>query len=163
MVAVSGNTLVNGRPREHNGNSTEFKFVFKSYSGVVARTTDLVALMSILSKMRTGTTERSAAEFRLIPIECGWVKSKNKEQGMEKDTSKGKGNENPKSGELTELRDNCRKWGHNVLSCWHGKEKQVNRVRSSSSSTLMATDVDTKEQGGKRRREPCWVWSFVFL
>ena len=35
---------MDGRPREHNGNSTEFKFVFKSYSGVVARTTDLVAL-----------------------------------------------------------------------------------------------------------------------
>ena len=33
MVAVSGNTLVGGRPREHNGNSTEFKFVLKSYSG----------------------------------------------------------------------------------------------------------------------------------
>ena len=35
---------------------------------------------------------------------------------MEKDKSKRKGNENPKSGELTELRGNCRKWGHNVLS-----------------------------------------------
>ena len=46
MVVVSGNTLVDGRPREHNGNSTEFKFVFKSCSGVVARTTDLVILMS---------------------------------------------------------------------------------------------------------------------
>ena len=108
MVAVSGNTLVNGRLREHNGNSTEFKFVFKSYSGVVGRTTDLVALMSNLSKMRTGTTEWSAAEFRLIPMECGWVKSKNKEQGMEKDKSKGKGNEKQKSEELTELRSNCR-------------------------------------------------------
>ena len=69
-----------GRPREHYGNSTELKFVFKSYSGVVARTTDLVTLMSSLSKMRTGTTERSAAEFWLIPMECGWVKSKDKEQ-----------------------------------------------------------------------------------
>ena len=59
MVAVSGNTLVNGRPREHNGNSTEFKFVFKSYAGVVARTTDLVALMSSMSKMRTGASDRS--------------------------------------------------------------------------------------------------------
>ena len=77
-------------------------------------------------------------------MECGWVKSKNKEQGMEKDKSKGKGNENPKSEELTELRGNCRTWGHNVLSCWYGKEKQVNRVRSSSSSTLVAADVDTK-------------------
>ena len=89
----------------------KFKFVIKSYSGVVGRTTDLVALMSSLSKMRTGTTEWSAAEFRLIPMDCGWVKSKNKEQGMEKDKSKGKGNENPKSGELTELRGNCREMG----------------------------------------------------
>ena len=70
MVAVSGNTLVNGRPREHNGNSTEFKFDFKSYSGVVGRTTDLVALVPNLSKMRTGTTEWSAAEFSLILMEC---------------------------------------------------------------------------------------------
>ena len=114
MVAVSGNTLTDGRPREHNGNSTEFKFVLKSYSGVVTRTTDLVALMSSLSKMRTGTSERSAAEFWLMPMECGWVKSKdknkNKEQGTKKGKSKGKGKGNPKSGELTELRSNCRKW-----------------------------------------------------
>ena len=122
-MKVSGNTLVNGRPRENNGNSTEFKFVCKSYSGVVGRTTELVTLMSSLSKMRTGTTKWSAAEFRLILMECGWVKSKNKEQGMEKDKSKGKGNENPKSGGLTELRDNCKKGSHNVLSCRHGKEK----------------------------------------
>ena len=130
MVAVSVNTLVDGRPREHSGNSTEFKFVFKSHSGVVARTTDLVTLMSSLSKMRTSTTERSAAEFWLIPMECGWVKSKdkskNKEQGTKRGKGKGKGKENPKSGELTELRSNCRKWGHNVPSCWHGEEKQVN-------------------------------------
>ena len=45
MAAVSGNTLKDGRLREYNGSSTEFKFVFKSYSGVVTRTTDLVALM----------------------------------------------------------------------------------------------------------------------
>ena len=83
----------------------------------VGRTKDLVTLMSSMSKMRTGTTERSAAEFWLIPMECGWVKSKNKEQGIEKDKRKGKGNENPKSGELTELRSNCRDWGHNVPSC----------------------------------------------
>ena len=91
MVVVSGNTLVDGRPREHNGNSTEFKFVFESYSCVVARTTDLVTLMSSLSKMRTGRTEWSTTEFWLIPMECGWVKSKNKEQGTEKDKSKKKG------------------------------------------------------------------------
>ena len=155
MVSVSGYTLVGGRPREHNRNSTEFKFVFKSYSGVVTRTTDLVTLLSSLSKMRTGTTERIAAEFWLIPMDSAWVKSKNKEQRIEKDKSKGKGNENPESGELTELRNNCRKWSHNVPSCWHRKEKQFHRVRnragtaslSSSSSTLMATDVDTIELG----------------
>ena len=67
MVAVCGNTLKDGRLRKYNGNSTEFKFVFKSYSGVVARTTDLVALMSSMSKMRTGTSDRSAAESWLIP------------------------------------------------------------------------------------------------
>ena len=134
MVAVSGNTSEEERPREYNGNSTEFKFVFKSYSGVVARTTDLVALMSSMSKMRTGTSDRSATESWLIPIECGWDKGNNKEQEE-------KGNENPKSG----LSSNCRKWGHNDASGWHGKENQVNRVRSSSSSTLVATDVDIKE------------------
>ena len=80
MVEVSGNTLVEERPREHNGNSTEFKFVFKSYSGVVARTTDLVALMSSMFKMRTGTFERSATESWRIPIECGWDKGNNKDQ-----------------------------------------------------------------------------------
>ena len=31
--------------------------------------------------------------------------------------------ENLKSEELTELRDNCRKWGHKA---WHGEEKHVN-------------------------------------
>ena len=99
-----GNTLEEERPREHNGNSTEFKFVFKSYSGVVTRTTDLVALMSSMSKMRTDTSDRSAAESWLIPIECGWDKGKNKEQEE-------KGNENPKSG----LSGNCRKWGVTMM------------------------------------------------
>ena len=61
-------------------NSTEFKFVFRSYSGVVTRTPDLVALMSFLSKMRTGTSDRSAAESWLILIERDWDKGKNKEQ-----------------------------------------------------------------------------------
>ena len=95
----------------------------------MARTTDLVALMSSMFKMRTGTSDRSATESWLIPIECGWDKGKHKEQ-----TEKGI--------------ENCRKWGHNDASEWHErkkKEKQVNRVRSSSSSTLVATDVDTKE------------------
>ena len=176
MEVVPGNTLVDGRPREHNGSSTEFKFVFTSYSGVVARTTDLVALMSSLSKMRTGTIERSAAEFWLIPMECGWVKSKdkskNKEQGTKKGKKQRKGQGKPKSGELTELRSNRRKWGHSVAS-WHGKEKQVNRVRnkagtvslSSSSSTLVATDIDTKELGlsesGSENAEKSWLGMVV--
>ena len=69
-------------------------------------------------------------------MECGWDKSKNKEQEE-------KGNEKPKSG----LSSNCRKWGHNDASGWHGKEKQVNRVRSSSSFTLVATDGDKRELG----------------
>ena len=118
MVAASGNTLEEERPREYNGNSTEFKFVFKSYSGVVARTTDLVALMSSMSKMRTGFCDRSAAESWLIPMECGWENGKNKEL-------EAKGNENPKS----RLSSNCRKWCHNNANAWHGKEKQVNRVQ----------------------------------
>ena len=72
-----------------------------------------------------------STESWLIPIECVWGTNKEQEE---------KGNENPKSG----LSSNCRKWSHNDASGWHGKEKQVNRVRSSSSSTLVATDVDTK-------------------
>ena len=106
MVKVSGNPLKDGRLREHNENSAEFKFVFKSYSGVVARTTDLVTLKSSMSKMRTDTSDRSAAESWLIPIECGWDKGKHKEQ-MEK------GNEN------------CRKWGHNDASEWHERERET--------------------------------------
>ena len=156
-VVVSGNTLVDGRPREHNANSTEFKFVFKSLFWSKWHEPQISSpLMSSLSKMRTGTSERSAAEFWLIPMECAWVKSKDKSKNKEHRTKKGqykrRCKENPKSGGLTELRSNSRKWSHNVASCWHGKEKQVNRVRnrvgtvnlSSSSSTLVATDADTK-------------------
>ena len=149
MVEVSGNTLEEERPREYRRNSTEFKFVFKSYSGVVARTTDLVALMSSMFKMRTGTSDPSATESWLIPIECGWDKGNTKEQEE-------KGNENPKSG----LSSNCRKWDHNDASGWHREEKQVNRVRSSSSSTLVATDVD-KRARRKTQKKTCLVWSLV--
>ena len=134
MVTVPGNTLEEERPREYNGNSTEFMFVFKSYSEVVARTTDLVALMSSTSKMSTSTSDRNATESKLIPIECDWDKGKNKEQVE-------KGNKNPISG----LSSNCRKWGHNDASARLEREKQVNQLRCSSSSTLVATDVDTKE------------------
>ena len=101
MVKVPGNTWKDERLREYKGNSTEFRFVFKSYSGVVARTTDLVALLPSTSKVRIGTSDRSATESWQIPKE--------------------------------------RKWGHNE------KRKKVNLLRSSSSSTLVATDVDTIE------------------
>ena len=76
MVTVPGNTWKDERLREYHGNSTEFKFVFKSYSGVVARTTDLVALLSSTSKMRTGTSDRSATESWQIPKESSWVMKK---------------------------------------------------------------------------------------
>ena len=104
MVAVSGNTSEDGRLREHNGNSIEFKFVFKAYSRVVARTTDLVALKSSMSKMRTDTSDRSATESWLFPIECG-DKGKHKEQ-------------------TEKVNENCRKWGHNDASEWHERKKR---------------------------------------
>ena len=103
MVQVSGNKLKEERFREYHGTWTEFKFVFKSYSGVVVRTTDLVALKSSMSRMETGTCNRSATEY----IECGWDKGKHRDQ-------KEQGNKNPKSG----LSSNCGKWGHNDASAW---------------------------------------------
>ena len=133
MVEVSGNKLEEERFREYHGNWTEFKFVFKSYSGVVARTTDLVALQSSMSRMETRTSNRSATESRQIPIERGWDKGKHKNQ-------KEQGKKNPKNG----WSSNCGKWGHNDASAWLERVKKVNLLRSSSSSTLVATDVDTK-------------------
>ena len=80
MVEVSGNTLEEERPREYSRNSIESKFVFKSYSGVVARTTDLVTLScQVMFKMRTGTSDRSAAESWLIPMRM-WL-GQRQEQG----------------------------------------------------------------------------------
>ena len=130
-MEVSGNKLKEERFREYHGTWTEFKFVFKSYSGVVARTTDLVALMSFLSKMETGTSNRSATESRLVPVECGWDKGKHKDQ-------KEQGNKNPKSG----LISNCGKWGHNdATHWWLERVEKVNLVLSSSRSTLVATQM----------------------
>ena len=131
------------------GDPTEFKFVFKSYSGVVGRTTDLVTLMSSLSKMRTGTTERSAAE-----LSKRWRKTRAKERAM-------------RTRRVGSSQSYAAENGVTTFSCWHGKEKQVNRVRSSSSSTLMATDVDTKRSwdssslGVKTQKRAGWVWSLV--
>ena len=136
-----------------------------------ARTTDLVNLMSSLSKMRTAATSSSSAGHGPTPMEIGWVKgkgqgrSKNKEKGKGKEKSKGKGKEKTKSEKFEGWCNNCGKWGHKAANCGHGKEKQVHQVQgkagaassSSSQSTLMATDVGTKEIGliesvCKRRR-----------
>ena len=63
--------------------------------------------------------------------------------------------------------------GHNVANCWHKKEKHVDQVRnnagtvslSSSSSTLVATDADTKELGliesMSENAEQSWLGMFV--
>ena len=115
MVEVSGYKLEEERFREYHGNWTEFKFVFKSYSGVVARTTDLVALKSSMSRMETRTSNRSATESWRIPIECGWDKGKHKDP-------KEQGNKNPRNG----WSSNCGKWGHNDASAWLEKVKKVN-------------------------------------
>ena len=99
MVAVSGNTLEDGRLRKYNGNATEFKFVFKSYSGVVARTTDLVALMLSMSKMRTSTSDRSAAECWLIPREK-WLGQRQEQR------ARGKGQRKPEEWVLEATAEN---------------------------------------------------------
>ena len=133
MAAVSGNTLKDGRLWEYNGSSTEFKFVFKSYSGVVTRTTDLVVLMSFLSEMRTGTSDRNAAESWLIPIERDWEKGKHKEQ---KET----GN-----------KCNCRKWVTKVSEIGMEKrnklieleeEEAVRRLCGWPPHRYIETDID---------------------
>ena len=96
-----------------------------------ARTTDLVNLMSSLSKMRTAATSSSSAGRGPTPMEIGWVKgkvqakSKNKEKGKGKGKSKGMGKEKPKSEKFEGWCNNCCKWGHKASTCWHGKEKQV--------------------------------------
>ena len=94
MVKISGNMSKEETHREHNGNSTEFKFNYKSYFGVVTRITDLVSLMSSMSKMRTEISDRSATESWLIPSERVWDKDKHKKQ-KEQDN------------------ENCKRWGHN--------------------------------------------------
>ena len=128
-----------------------------------ARTTDLVNLMSSLSKMRTAATSSSSAGHGPTPMEIGWVKgrgqgkSKNKEKGKSK--SKGKGKDKPKSEKLEGWCNNCGKWGHKAANCWHGK-KQVHQVQgkaglatsSSSQSTLSATDEGTKKDWAHRVR-----------
>ena len=54
-----------------------------------ARTTDLVNLLSSLSKMRTAATSSSSAGHGPTPMEIGWVKGKG--QGKSKNKEKGKG------------------------------------------------------------------------
>ena len=57
------------------------------------------------------------------------------------------------------------KWGHNVPSCWRFRNKANTAILSSSSSTLMATDVDTKELGpmdsGSENAEKSWLGMVV--
>ena len=53
-----------------------------------ARTTDLVILMSSLSKTRTAATSSSSAGHGPTPMEIGWVKGK--DQGKSKNKEKGK-------------------------------------------------------------------------
>ena len=121
MMKISGSTSEEERPREHNGNSTEFKFVFKSYSGVVARFTDLVALMSSMFKMKTDTSDRSAIESWLIPIECDWDKNKHKEP-------RGKGQREPEEW----VEEQLRKMGVTRMSVsWHERKKRETGFSSS--------------------------------
>ena len=101
------------------------------------------------------------------------TRARTRSKGQTKVKSKGKGKEKPKSGELTELRSNRRKWSHNVAS-WHGKretrltefETKLAAVSlSSSSSTLVATDIDTEELGlsesGSENAERSWLGMVV--
>ena len=85
---------------------------------IFARTTDLVNLMSGLSKMRTTATSSGSAGHGPTPMEIGWVKgkcqgkSKNKEKGKGKGKSKGMGKEKPKSEKFEGWCNNCCKLGH---------------------------------------------------
>ena len=138
----------------------------KSYSGVVARTTDLVALMSSLSKMRTGTSERSAAEFWPILMECG--QGQEQEQGAkDKARSKRKGKKKPEEWGASQ---GCEATAENVTTfanCWQGKEKQVNRVRNKAGTVSLSScrhkkSWDSSSPGVmKTQKRAGWVWSLV--
>ena len=143
MVEVSGNMLEEERPREYKRNSTEFKFVFKSYSGVVARTTDLVALMSSMFKMRTGTSDPRATESSLIPIECGWDKGNTKEH--EKRATRTR---RVVEQQLQKMGSQRCQW----LASRREKLTEFEAVRR----LRWWPQMWTKEQGGKRRRKLAW-------
>ena len=65
-----------------------------------ARTTDLVNLMSGLSKMRTAVTSSSSAGHGPTPMEIGWVKGKGQGKSKNKEKGKGKGKkERAKNGQ----------------------------------------------------------------
>ena len=110
---------------------------------IFTRTTELISLMSSLSKIRTATTSPNVAALGPVPVESGWVKNKdkgkNKEKGKGRSKSEGKGNEKPKNKKFEGWCSNCRKWSHNVAKCWHGKENR--------SMSVVQTD------GHKCRRE----------
>ena len=48
--------------------------------------------------------------------------------------------------------------GHNDASGWHGKEKHVSRIRNSSLSTLVVTDVDKSRE---ENAEESWLGMVV--
>ena len=78
------------------------------------RTTDLVNLMSSLSKMRTAATSSSSAGHGPTPREIGWVKGKG--QGKSK-KNKEKGKEKPKSEKFEGRCNNSGKWCHKAANC----------------------------------------------
>ena len=78
-----------------------------------ARTTDLVNLMSSLSKMRTAATSSSSAGHGPTPKEIGWVKGK----GQGKSKNKEKGKEKPKTEKFEGRCNNCGKWCHKAANC----------------------------------------------
>ena len=69
-----------------------------------ARTTDLVNLMSSLSKMRTPATSSSSAGRGLVPVEIGWVKGKGQGKGKNKEKRERKRREQRKGQRQTQER-----------------------------------------------------------
>ena len=70
--------------------------------------------------------------------------------------AKGKGQREPEEWVEQQLQ----KVGHNDASGWHGKEKHVSRIRNSSLSTMVVTDVD-KKVGRKTQKRAGLAWSLV--
>ena len=95
-------------------------------------------------KMRTDTSDPSATESWLIPIESGWDKGKHKEQTE-------KGNEN------------CRRWGHKDASEWHERNKKRNRLTEFEAVRRLRWWPQSRHKrvGRKTQKRACLVWSLV--